>query len=80
MKKEVHIIKSCLIFVFLFIAGTAIAGPMEKSLFDAAKSGDAAGIRELVKKHVDVNARDTDGDTPLLRAAAKAEKTRRGAS
>ncbi len=40
-----------------------------RELFEAILSGDAAKVRELLGKGVDINARDEDGWT-LLRVAA----------
>ncbi|HEY6344564.1 MAG TPA: ankyrin repeat domain-containing protein [Bryobacteraceae bacterium] len=36
-----------------------------ESLSDAVKTGDAAAVRSLLERHVDVNAPDPDGTTPL---------------
>ena len=76
MKNSQTFFKYLIVFAAIFFPAAALAGPVEKSLFDAAKSGDTAGIRELVKKHADVNARDTDGETPLFARRRTAKKTR----
>jgi uncharacterized protein len=38
-------------------------------LVEAAKNGDAAGVRSLLKQHPDVNAADVDGTTALIYGA-----------
>jgi len=42
---------------------------LDEELFDAVIDGDAAKVRELLRKGANVNARDKNGLTPLHRAA-----------
>ena len=44
--------------------GAAAAGP-DPSLIDAVKNGNRETVRALLKRHVDVNAREVDGTTAL---------------
>src|SRR5260221_11064799 len=46
--------------------GTAFA---QSSLADAVRKGDKAAVRAILLKHVDVNAAEPDGTTPLHLAA-----------
>src|SRR5258706_14847195 len=46
--------------------GTAFA---QNSLADAVRKGDKAAVRAILLKHVDVNAAEPDGTTPLHLAA-----------
>jgi ankyrin repeat protein len=55
--------ESCAILVFLFVVGAAAAE--RPALLDAARNADAAAVRALVQKTVDVNVSDNDGTTPL---------------
>jgi ankyrin repeat protein len=48
----------------LWVAVLAAAGP-DGSLIDAVKSGSRETVRALLKRHVDVNAREADGTTAL---------------
>ena len=48
----------------VLVVGTALAGPIHI----AAKSGDLARIQKELDKGTDVNAKNNNGDTPLLRA------------
>ena len=55
--------KSTLISIVavMVLAGATFAGPIH----DAAKNGDLAGVQAELDKGVDVNAKDTDGFTPI---------------
>jgi ankyrin repeat protein len=48
----------------VLVVGTALAGPIHI----AAKSGELARIQKELDKGTDVNAKNNNGDTPLLRA------------
>ena len=52
----------------LLVASAHAAG--ESSLLNAVKNEDVAEVKALLAKGADVNANDTDGKTPLHRAAA----------
>ena len=41
---------------------------MDEEFFEAVIDGNAARVRELLRKGADVNARDKDGNTPLHKA------------
>jgi ankyrin repeat protein len=49
----------------LFAASAATATPADTTLAEAARSGDAATVRNLVAKRADVNAPGVDGSTAL---------------
>ena len=42
---------------------------LDEEFFEAVIDGDAARVRELLRKGADVNARDKDDATPLHHAA-----------
>ena len=48
---------------------TAAANADQSRLTDAVKAGDRAGVQALLQQRADVNARATDGSTPLYWAA-----------
>jgi ankyrin repeat protein len=52
------------LIAFLLVAGLGAAGTGAE-LIDAAKHGNRAGFRALIKQGVDVNAREADGTTAL---------------
>lgn len=49
----------------LVVAVSAIGSASGASLVDAVKSKDQSAIRELLRKHTDINASDVDGATAL---------------
>src|SRR5438874_13763497 len=51
-------------FSSLYVIGVG-AGAREDALLEAAKRGDGVAVRALVRQHVDVNASEQDGMTPL---------------
>ncbi len=53
----------------LVLAAGALAGPLEDQLFEAAKNGDAGGVKALLDKGANVNAKERDDMTPLMAAA-----------
>ena len=53
----------CAICAFLVVVGAAAAE--RPALVDAAKTADAAALRALLQKKVDVNVSDSDGTTAL---------------
>ncbi len=57
-----------LVTVVVFVVGAGIAA-REVPLVDAVKSGDAAAVRTLLARDVDVNAAEADGTTALHWAA-----------
>jgi uncharacterized protein len=50
---------------FLLLVAAVAAAADRPPLIDAAKNADAAAVRALVGKHVDVNAAEADGTTAL---------------
>ena len=59
---------------FLSLAGTAFAGPLDDQLVSAAKAGNAAEVKALLRKGANVNARDKDGATALLKAVVNGRR------
>jgi ankyrin repeat protein len=59
------------IAAFLMAAVTGFGGVSDLRLIDAVKKNDAKGVRSLIAQHVDVNAVEVDGATPLLWAAQR---------
>ena len=59
------------ISILLLCAGACFAAPSsaDLQLVEAAKQGDVPAIASLLKKHVDVNASESDGASPLQWAA-----------
>ncbi len=55
--------------VALLGAATMTAAVLDTKLADAVQNGDIATVRALLKQHVDVNAPQADGMTPLLWAS-----------
>jgi ankyrin repeat protein len=51
----------------------AISGSLNEQLFAAAEKGDAAAAQRLLKKGADVNAKHSDGWTPLILAAGRGD-------
>ena len=49
----------------LLLLSLVSAGGSETRLADAVKSGNLPAVKELLKKHANVNAAETDGTTPL---------------
>jgi len=49
----------------LFLTGAAPAAPARAALADAAEKMERAQIRALIRQHVDINAAQADGMTPL---------------
>lgn len=60
--------KKLLLTIFITTALTTIPA-QAADIHDAAQAGDNAEIEKLLKKGVDVNARDKNGETPLYEAA-----------
>lgn len=60
--------KKLILTIFITTALTAIAA-QAAPIHDAAQAGDKAKIEKLLKKGVDVNARDKNGETALYEAA-----------
>ena len=47
----------------------------DQKLIDAAKNGDIAKVKGLIRDGADVNAKDEDGETALTRAAFEGYKS-----
>jgi ankyrin repeat protein len=61
---------------FPLVAAAQAAGARDVSLFDAARRGDHAAIRQLLRNtHVEVNAPGPDGGTALLAAVERDDAT-----
>ena len=56
----------------MFLATSLFAVSPGVQLVDAVKNSDRAAIRELLAKHVDVSATETDGSTALAWAVRRA--------
>jgi ankyrin repeat protein len=67
MARALRLSVACVLFAVAFagVVGAGQNGP----LFEAVRTGDVEGIRDLVAAGGDVNARAGDGSTALLRAA-----------
>src|SRR5688572_3758938 len=63
----------------VFLVSAVILAPAHPAqaadapLIDAARSGDAEGVRRLIAERADVNTQAADGSTPLLWAAYHGE-------
>ncbi len=62
---------ACWMIAALLTASPAWAGAGDLPLVEAAKKGDAAAVRALLKAHADVNAAEADGTTALHWAARR---------
>src|ERR1700733_11778199 len=51
--------------------GAAFGATADSRLIDAARQSDVKTVRSLLAQHVDVNAKDVDGSTPLHWAAQR---------
>ena len=60
----VLILSLCLVFV-----SVASAGELEDKLMNEAINGHADAVRALIEKGANINAKDSDGWTPLMQAA-----------
>lgn len=58
-----------LIFVFLIAYAGTTEGSLEDDLREAAKEGSTDKVKALLAQGADVNAKDKDGFTALIRAA-----------
>ena len=66
MRSLAPVLLSMLVSVMVPAAATADAG-----LLDAVLKGDRRAVRELLKNHVEVNAPQPDGSTPLMLASER---------
>ena len=57
-----------IIFFALFYIAAVLATPQEDLLTSASK-GDSLGVRKALNAKVDVNAKDRDGETALIKAS-----------
>ncbi len=57
--------------LFLFaLSASALAGPLEDRLIEAARLGRVADVKALLKEGANPNARDKEGSTALMAAAS----------
>ncbi|HEX7511513.1 MAG TPA: hypothetical protein VF335_09450, partial [Chitinivibrionales bacterium] len=57
------------LFLILFVTAPAFAAPQEDALLVSANNGDSLGIRKALGANADVNAKDKDGETALIKAS-----------
>ena len=63
-------LRSLLLILVAALAATALyAESPAQSLFQALRQGDVAAVKATIASGVDVNSRDTSGNTPLMQAA-----------
>src|SRR5688572_23452268 len=60
-------IPSCIpaVAAFVFVCAASVGNAADQRVVQAARSGDAATVRALIRQRADVNAAEVDGTTAL---------------
>jgi len=57
-----------IIILLLFIVNPLLANNLEKQLFNSVLENDVGNIKKIIKKDLNLNAKDIWGETPLMKA------------
>ena len=71
MRRIILGLPAIIFLTFFFTVTPAISGEMDQELIEVAGNGDVARLEDLLRKGADVNARDEDGQTPLIQASSE---------
>jgi len=69
MRRTVLTMFAAVLLVTSVTVGWGLSGEREADLLALAGEGDLAKVEDLLRKGADVNARDQDGQTALMKAA-----------